>query len=258
MPTPLGANNARVAHVRALLTHKGRRDQKRFLCEGATLLQEAWDSGIRPQAVFATQSAYERFEIIGQVEAAGIETFIVDERTANRLSDVQSPSGILAVLPWNLREVPSLLEGGGIVLVLADVGDPGNAGTLIRSAEAFGARGIVFGDEAVEPYHPKVVRSAMGSIFRTNVAVATPHEVESAARTADWPIVGLEASGESLATVRFPSHLVLIVGHERRGLGRWGPLCGRTLSIEMAGSAESLNAAVAGSIALYTAARACA
>ena len=138
---------------------------------------------------------------------------------------------------------------------LADLNDPGNAGTLLRSAEALGASGVVFGNLGVDPFHPKVVRGAMGALFRLPLALASPEEVELAARSAGIPVFGLAMDGDALAGIAFPPDFILAVGHERHGLGRWEGLCGRLASIPMRGHVESLNAGVAGSIALYEALR---
>ncbi|MDQ2872504.1 MAG: RNA methyltransferase, partial [Candidatus Eremiobacteraeota bacterium] len=158
---------------------------------------------------------------------------------------------VLAVGPSALTPLSTLFEADGIVLALADVNDPGNAGTLLRSAEAFGITRVVFGALGAEPYHPKVVRGAMGAIFRQQVAIASPEQFAEAA--GGWTVTGLRAGGEDLDAFDFAGRHALIVGNERRGLGIWEPLCSRVASIRMHGAAESLNAAVAGSIALYEA-----
>ena len=255
MPKPLGASNARIANARELRTRKGRIEAAQFLFEGPTLLEEALQSGAPVDGVFATQAAYDRFEIVRSAEAAGLDVFIVDDRTAKKLSDVQTPSGVVGVAHSRLWDLAGLLDDAGVVLVLAGLSDPGNAGTLIRTADAFGVRSVIFGEEGVEPFNPKVVRSAMGSLFRVKLAVATPEKLNEAATVAEWTIAGLEASGDPIASAAFASRTILVVGQERHGLGRWAFLCDRTLSIEMPGRAESLNAAVAGSIALYEVSR---
>ncbi len=139
--------------------------------------------------------------------------------------------------------------------MLADVGDPANAGTLLRSAEAFGCSGVICGSLGVEPYHPKVVRGSMGAIFRLALAVAEPDAVAQAAAAAAVQLLGLEAGGKPLAGLSWERRPALVVGHERGGLGRWAGVCADVVGIPMAGRAESLSAAVAGSIALYEATR---
>ena len=251
MPAQLGAGNVRIVQARELLARKGRREQARFLIEGPTLLDEAHRSGVAIEMLFATREAYNRHTIARTLEESGTDVFILDERIANRLSDVEAPSGLVAVSPVRTAAVGELFAAPGIVLVLAELGDPGNAGTLVRSADAFGARGVVFGEGAVDPHNPKVVRAAMGSLFRQKIVVAAPAELAEAANNAGWAIAGLDAGGDPIRAAVHPPGLILVVGQERRGLGPWEHVCGSKLAIEMPGAAESLNAAVAGSIALY-------
>jgi TrmH family RNA methyltransferase len=146
-----------------------------------------------------------------------------------------------------------IFAAGAPVLVLADVADPANAGTLLRSAEAFGCGGVVFGSLGVEPYHPKVVRGSMGALFRLAVAVAEPPEVCAAAASEGVRLLGLAAEGRPLRDEDWERPAALVVGNERHGLGRWESLCEGLLGIPMAGQSESLSAGVAGSIALYEA-----
>jgi RNA methyltransferase, TrmH family len=254
--SPLGANSPRVAAVRALATGKGRREQGRFAFEGPTLLAEARTCGITIAELYATAQALRTLADLPSLEASGTAVFVVDDRTAAKLSDVESPTGIVAVAPLAPVQLERIAALKGLILVLADLNEPGNAGTLLRSADAFGAAGVVFGPFGVEPYHPKVVRAAMGSLFRLPVGVGAPAEI--AAAFSSRPIVGLASDGEPLgSSPPLPADVVLIVGHERHGLGAWEALCARRIAIPMRGNAESLNAGVAGSIALFEASRGC-
>jgi RNA methyltransferase, TrmH family len=255
MASSLGTNSPRLTALGALVKRKGHYDRDRFAFEGATLLREAEQSGLSIEELFVTRAAYDATPLVQTLDAGGTPTFVIEEKSAARISDLETPPGIIAVASRAERSVTDLLATAGLVLVLADINDPGNAGTLVRSAEAFGASGVVFGRLGVDPYHPKVVRSAMGSIFRLTPSVADPPELARAALAARVPVVGLTAGGESVEDFDFGSKAALVVGHERHGLGRWVPVCERSLALPMRGAAESLNAAVAGSIALYEAAR---
>ncbi len=253
MPTSLGAHNVRVDLTRDLLTKKGRKEQGRFSFEGPTLLREAHESGVPIDAIYATQQSYERLELIAGLERDGVPVYLVDERTMQRISDVDTPSGILAVAPVPERGAADILATDGTVLLLADVSDPGNAGTLLRTAEAFGVAGVLAGSLGAEPYLPKVVRAAMGAVFRLPIAAVEPDALRGLLQGRE--VTGLAANGEPLGGLSWPSNGVLAVGNERHGLGRWEALCTRFGSIPMSGNAESLNAAVAGAIALYEATR---
>jgi TrmH family RNA methyltransferase len=249
----LGAHNPRLERVRDLRTKKGRREQGRFAIEGATLLREAIRSGISIEELYGTAAALESSESARGAESSGIPVYRIDERAMRRLSDLDTAPGLLAVVPIDLRPVSELFSAPGLVLALAGLSDPGNAGTLLRAAEAFGVSAVVFGSGAVEPHSPKVVRSAMGSLFRLKVAVAAPHETAAAAP--GWEITGLAAGGQPIRGLEWAPKSLLVVGQERHGLGPWAPFCSRLAAIPMTGEAESLNASVAGGIALYEATR---
>jgi TrmH family RNA methyltransferase len=250
VPVRLGAHSDRLSSVRSLSSVKGRAQAGHFAFEGPTLLDEARSCGLPILEIYATEAAYAAAPLVAEIEAAGTPVFIVDDRSARKISDLETPTGIVALTPLRLRPPAELMRGP--VLLLADLNDPGNAGTLLRSAEAFGAAGVIFGNLGVDPFHPKVVRGAMGALFRLPLAHAGPEEVARASRAAGIPIIGLTAGGEALPSVTFPADFILAVGHERHGLGRWESLCGRLAGIPMRGG-ESLNAGVAGSIALYEA-----
>lgn len=252
MADPLGAHSPKVSSVRELLQKKGRREQGRFIVEGPTLIAEARASGLQLHEAFATETAFERYAQARELGKA-IPVHLVDERTFARLSDLSTPTGLLAVAQMPQRNAVDLLQEPGLVLLLAEINDPGNAGTLVRSAEAFGVRRVIFGSGGVEPFHPKVVRAAMGSIFRAAVAAASPEELRAA--LAGWTVLGLDAEGDPLDRLAIPERTVLAVGQERHGLGAWRDLCTGLAGIPMHGPTESLNAAMAGSIALYEASK---
>jgi RNA methyltransferase, TrmH family len=253
--TRVGTRSERLGRVRDLRTARGRREQRCFAFEGETLLEEARAAGIPIAELYATQAAYDTSALVRRLDAAGIATYLVDEAAARSISDLETPSGIVAVAPIRERTLDELFELGQRVLVLADTNDPANAGTLLRSADAFGWREVIFGRLAVDPFHPKVVRGSMGAIFRLAVAIATPPEVAQAALAAGFRVLGLAADGRPIVEETWDSPTVLLVGNERHGLGAWERLCQALVAIPMSGPAESLSAAVAGSIALYEASR---
>jgi len=256
MATVTGAHADRVGRVRELQTAKGRKEHGRFAFEGPTLLEEALHSGVKVEEIYVTEAVLASNASVRELDALGTPVFVVDDRTLRKISDLETPTGLVAVAPQGLV-APEVVLRGGLSLALADLNDPGNVGTLLRSAEAFGAAGVILGRLGVDPYHPKVVRGAMGAIFRLPLAVASAEEFLRAVAAAGTRAIGLATSGHALEGVELGASTVLVVGHERRGLGAWGP-AGMPLSrIPMQGAAESLNAAVAGSIGLYVLSRRC-
>ncbi len=256
MPTILSPQNPRVAQARELLDGSGRRRHGRFLIEGRTLLAEAHGSGLSITALYATAAAAERdVALIGPLEEAGLSVFTLPEKAIARLSDLTTPPGLVAEVRLPRANLAEVMGGSGPVLLLAGINDPGNAGALVRSAEAFGAAGVLAMPGGVDPFAPKVVRGAMGSLFRLPVATVNAEDVIAAAATAGRPIVAADLTGEPLWGAELPTNAVVAVGNERHGVGAFLPRWDRAVRIEQGGRAESLNAAVAGSIILYVVSR---
>lgn len=256
MATRLGRRSPRLAAVRALRTSKGRSEQRRFAFEGATLLAEAVAAGLTIAELYATEAAYAASPLVRELDSSAIPCYLIEEPTVAGISDLTAPSGILAVSSLQLRPVSDVFSVGSPILVLADLNDPANAGTLLRSADAFGCVGVLFGELGIDPYHPKVVRGSMGAIFRLAVAVAGVAESAAAAHKAGVRLLGLAADGLALRDARWESPFALVVGNERRGLAHWHEICEQVLAVPMRAPAESLSAGVAGSIALYEATQA--
>jgi TrmH family RNA methyltransferase len=238
--------------VRSLLRRKGRREHGLFLIEGPSLLEEALDSRLPLLELRVTSEAAEAAApLVRRAESAGVELTLVSTKALERLSDVESPSGIVAVARVQSKPLGDVLARPGLVLLLAGITDPGNAGTLVRTAEAFGAAGVIFGDGGVEPYNPKVVRAAMGSLFRLPHGVATPEDLVAQAASTGRPIVAADRSGTPLPGFTFPANPVVAIGAERGGVAAWLPRWDAEVAIPHAGPTESLNAGIAGAIVLY-------
>jgi TrmH family RNA methyltransferase len=238
--------------LRSLLKRKGRREHGLFLLEGFSLLEEALRSGLGLEEVRVSPRAAEAAAaLLARARDRGAAVIEVSERSLARLSDLETPPGILCVARQGTRPLHDVLATGGPVVLLAGIADPGNAGSLIRSAEAFGATGIVFGTGGVDPYNPKVVRAAMGSLFRVPHALAEPAELLRAAAAQTRAIVAADRSGQPLPAFSFPERPIVAVGSERGGLAAWLPRWDAAVSIPHLGPTESLNAAVAGAIVLY-------
>jgi TrmH family RNA methyltransferase len=187
----------------------------------------------------------------------------VDRRPIDSLSETKTSQGIVAVAGFvhhGLSEFARLLPKSGpvAVLVLPNLSDPGNAGTLIRSAEAFGASVVCFGPEAVEPYNDKVVRASMGSLFRVPIVrYETWVDFVKAARSVDLRIVAADAGGDDVRSVTLPQRTALVIGQERHGLaGIQRQDLDAIVALPQRAGVGSLNAGVAGSLVLYEFSRA--
>jgi len=213
------------------------------------MLAEALRSGLEPEAIYATQAGFtSHAELLAPLTAP---VYLVGDRAMVRISTVDSPPGLLAVVAARVTSLDVLLATGEPVLLLAGVSDPGNAGTLLRSAEAFGIGRTIFGIGAVDPYNPKVVRGSMGSIFRMKVALNEPADVVQAARRHGYALIASGRDGTRLRGFPFMQRSIIAIGSERHGVASWLPESDASVAIPHSGPVESLNAAVAGSIVLY-------
>jgi TrmH family RNA methyltransferase len=255
MPIPLGAHSPKLEAVRALRTKHGRRDQQRFAVEGATMLREALEARRTPDAVYATQAAADAHAAL--LGPLADRLHVVPDRALARISDLETPPGLVATFPLALDDLETILSEGRPAIVLAGVADPGNAGTLVRSAEIFGLRSAIFARSGVEPHNPKVVRATMGAVFRTRLALADPDELVAGARRHGYEIVAASRDGVALPEFRFPERALLAVGNERHGVAAWLPRYDLGVAIPQPGGGESLNASVAGGIIFYAFSQQC-
>lgn len=249
-------SNERIKAIRALAEPRGRRREGRYVVEGVRLVEAALDAGGRPVLVLVNPqqlAVTERGRGL-LVRLSEFSTLTVSERAMRAAATTENPQGVLAVMPLPR---PSLSRDlGSIVLVVDRVRDPGNLGTILRSAEACGLVRTVFVEDCVDPFGPKVVRAGMGAHFRLDVfedlawerlrEVLAGRPVQLATADAD----------RSYDDVDWTQDAALIVGGEAEGAGAEArALATETVAIPMAGQAESLNAAIAASVILFEAAR---
>jgi len=250
MPISLGLHSPKLDAVAALKTTAGRSEAGQFIIEGPTLLEEATRSGAEIEGVYATPAGHDKFGSL----LAGLHApiYLVPERALAKLSDLETPPGILAVTAQQRLAPEAVVDGGGPVLLLAGINDPGNAGTLLRSAEIFGVERVLFGMDGVDPYNSKVVRGSMGAIFRLRLAKIAPERLAPVAQAARYEIVATDRGGVPLDRFTFERRSIIAVGNERRGVADWLTGWDAVVSIPQQGEGQSLNAAIAGSIILYT------
>lgn len=237
--------------------HIGRRRAARFLAEGPNLVEAASRRGLVCE-VFATEAAADRFGPL--LQSAGAPVHLVTERAAKALSDTVTPVGLVAVCAaptTTLAEV--LATSPGLVAVAVQISEPGNAGTLIRVADAMGADAVVLAGPSVDPYNAKCLRASAGSIFAVPV-VAEPDAaaVVSALRDAGLRVLATALDGEvALADTDLSRPTAWLFGPEAHGLpADLAAAADSRVRIEMPGAAESLNVAAAAAICLYQSARA--
>ena len=225
--------------------------------EGADVVAAALGAGWRPQAVFLREEAADELGARLGLDRASV--FTVTERVAARISSLETPADVMAVLPRPARRPPASLlgPGPGLLVVYVDgVQDPGNVGTLMRAAVAFGASAFITSSGCADVYGPKTVRAGMGALFALPVFADLPL-ADVVEQLPAATVYGLAAhGGEPLDAAGLRRPAVLVIGAERAGLSRAslahvGELVTIALSAPSGGGVESLNAGVAGAIALY-------
>lgn len=248
--------NPHVKAARRLHRRRHRQQTGRCLLEGLRLVADAWQHGGRFEEVFVTQSFLHNPEgerLVQAMEAAGVRVLLVPESVLESLSQTVTPQGIVAVVQQPRLPLPA---HPWLLLVLDRLQDPGNAGTLVRSAAAAGADGVLFGPGSVDPYNDKVLRAAMGAHFRLPVLDVGRWEELRAHLGPDRPLYVADPRGQTIYDqVDWIRPAALVVGSEAHGPGPEALAQGIPVAIPMARETESLNAAVAGSVILFEAAR---
>ncbi|MCR1781422.1 RNA methyltransferase [Nocardioides carbamazepini] len=257
--TPLAAGNARVKEARKLSRRSVRTERRLFLADGpkavegalATVLDSGQDCVVE---VFATSAA--ATEYAGLLGAAPVT--LVDERAMDGLSDSVNPAGLVAVCRFLESDLPAAPR---LLAICADVRDPGNAGTVIRTSDAAGADAVVLAGDAVDPYNPKTVRATVGSLFHLPVALERdPAAAVRRARAAGLTVLAADGGGEVdlfAADELLARPTAWLFGNEAWGLpDELAALADHRVRIPVLGAAESLNLATAAAVCLYASARA--
>ena len=257
----LTSATGRVKEARKLSRRSVRTERRLFLADGPNAVEAAIRRGVARE-VFVTPTAAEQYAAL---VAAAPRTSYVDERALGSLSDSVTPAGIVAVCSF--LDVPPAEALGGhtdvderLVAIAADVRDPGNAGTLIRTADALGARSVVLAGHTVDLYNPKTVRASVGSVFHLPVALA-PDAATTLASAREAGLVVLAADGDGEWTLDDAADVlsgptVWLFGNEAWGLPpELAGLADHRVRIPITGSAESLNLSTAAAICLYETAR---
>jgi len=248
--------NHRIKDARKLLTRKGRHNAGQLLLEGVRLLGDAWRSGMRPTLVFFSPddlTSSEGRRLLAEMEAAGCECIPCTSTVFASLSETTTPQGIAGVLP-----LPQLVwpERPTLLLILDGVGDPGNAGTLIRSAEAAGCDGVIFAPAAVDPFNDKVVRAGMGAHFRLPIRSCAAWSAVDALLSPGMRCYLADAHAAfDYTAIDWRAPCALVVSNEAHGASAAARSLSSAVTIPMHGRGESLNAAIAGSVIIFEAAR---
>lgn len=244
--------NRRVVAAAALARRRERRARGRYLVEGPHAVGEALAEG-HVETVFVTADLAARYRRHDDVEVVEVTDHVLE-----RLADSRTPQGVVAVARVSTARLADVV-GRGVLVVLVNPSDPGNAGTIVRTADAAGATAVVLAGAAVDPFNPKAVRASTGSVCHLPLVVDVDVvDVVAACRGAGQWVVALDAGGvrdvEVLAADDRP--VAILLGNEAHGLPEdVVALVDDVLAVPTYGRAESLNLAAAAAVTLYTAAR---
>jgi TrmH family RNA methyltransferase len=250
-------SNARVKQLRAAFAGQERLSEGLLAIEGEHLLEEAVRSNLEIRTVFLT----EHQEIPDGVKAS-TEIVRLSTDVFRSAVETRSPQGVAALVAPPKFEITEILErqDQALIVVAAGLQDPGNLGTIIRSAEAFGANGVITTPGTVSAWNQKAVRASVGSVFRLPVATAKPQEISKLA--AEYGVRLLASTGSAKGSalraqdVSLSEPCAFLIGNEGAGLSQeWIELGAESITIPCPGPVESLNAAVAASLLLYEASR---
>ncbi|MET9491349.1 RNA methyltransferase [Nocardia sp. NPDC006630] len=257
----LSERNSRV--VSAVKLHRApvRRKSGLFLAEGANSVESAFETGRIEELFYSAKIAGREHQLVAGAAASGVRTTLVSDRAAEMLGETVTPAGLFAVcrsVDVPLHEV--LSAAPTLLAVPVEIADPGNAGTLIRVADAVGANGVVLAGDSVDPHNGKCVRSAAGSLFHVPLARERDTEkVLSSLEQAGITILATTAKGEvdlDEADELLSGPVAWLFGNEAHGLDRAiADRATHRVRIPIHGRAESLNLAAAASICLYASAR---
>jgi TrmH family RNA methyltransferase len=245
------SHNPKIQQVRALIGRKGARDEARaFVVEGVRLVEEALASGWRPELVLYSRDVSERGRtVVAGFERQGVALEEVDPRIFDSFSDTETSQGLLAVLPQRALALPPDLN---FVLVADQVRDPGNLGTLLRTAAAAGVQAILLAPGTADAYAPKVLRAGMGAHFRLPLASLEWDEIVKICKPRLNIYLAEAGAGTPCWQLDLRKPVALVVGGEADGASPAARQAADGLiTIPMPGKSESLNAAVAASILLF-------
>lgn len=255
-------DNPHILRFTALRDNRSRRrEEGSFVVEGLRLCEESASApGVELDALLFTTTALERFgSAIGAFERKAHRSLLITDGLGRKISDTKSPQGVFAICRLLDKSTElATIENGGRYLLLENVQDPGNLGTILRTADAFGIDGIVVTEGSCDLYNPKVLRATMGSVFRIPVAVdASASTAAQAFRQAGVPLFAAVAEDAApVASCDFLQGGAVCIGNEGNGLSdALIALCDRRITIPMRGGAESLNAAMAAGIFMWEMAR---
>lgn len=249
MQTITSMQNPKVSFWRGLKTRAGRQAAGLYVVEGAKMVGEALSLCLAQTLLIDMDRLPDHQSL---ADTASCDVYAVSPHILSSVCDTKTPQGVAALV--SLPCPPELYDLGALVVALDGVQDPGNVGTILRTADAAGFSGALLSEECADLYSPKCLRATMGSVFRLN-ALVTPSLPNALAelKKAGYSLLSGELNGTPFyERTNVGSRLCLVIGSEGNGVSKAvSDICTHRLALPMRGGAESLNAAVAAGIMMY-------
>jgi len=237
----------------SLLSKKHRRSEKKFLVEGKKSVLEGLNSSYGCEIIFVTHKFVEENEkVISDIDSVGEKMVTLKQKEFQKISDTESPQGIAAafIKPYFSFSTKKF-EGDKIIVMLDNISDPGNLGTIIRNCDWFGVNNIFLSENIVDYTNPKVIRSSMGSVFHVNLFECITYEKLDELRLIGFEILCANIEGENIFSYQSKKKKILILSSESHGPSEeFVKISDKKITIPKIGSAESLNVASASAVLL--------
>ncbi|PNT93528.1 23S rRNA (guanosine(2251)-2'-O)-methyltransferase RlmB [Clostridium thermosuccinogenes] len=251
------SQNPVVKEVKSLKIRKHRDEKGLFFIEGTRFVEEALKEKAGICKIVITDAFHSNpanGELLNRIKSAGYETYILSDRLFREISDTENPQGILAVIRRKTYSLEDILSGSSFLLILDSLQDPGNLGTIIRTADAAGVDGVILSKGSVDLYNPKVLRSTMGSVFHVPALYADDlTKAIGIVKSAGFKVYAAHLKGKtSYFNVDLKKNIAVIIGNEANGIREEvAEQADMLVKIPMSGKAESLNASVAAGLLMY-------
>ena len=248
------ASNGRIKYIDNLMQKsKFRRSEGKFVAEGIKMFNEAPKGDVLE--VYIKEGAYDSFDTETKKKLERIGYEVLSEPVFKKVTDTVTPQGILSVIKIRESSIEDILsDENPIIAVLENIQDPGNIGTIIRTAEGAGVNGLLLSSDCVDIFNPKVIRSTMGSVFRMKFAYVDIDSVFDSFRSKNIETfaLALDKKAKAYDKYDYKKPVAFFVGNEGNGLKESTiEKCDNTAFIPMCGEVESLNASVAASLMMY-------
>ena len=237
----------------SLLTKKYREIENKFIAEGKRLVLEGLTSNYKCEAVFITNKfAKENKEIVNQFDTLNHESIFLNQKEFEKISDTKTPQGIAAVFLKPLPEYSvNHFSNDKIIVMLDNISDPGNLGTIIRNCDWFGIKNILLSENIVDYTNPKVIRSSMGSVFHLKLFEGITADSILKLKESGFEILCADLSGDNIFTYKSDKKKILILSSEAHGPSKeFEKLSDKKITIPRIGRGESLNVASASAVLL--------